>query len=121
MFRNRKVLITGGAGRIGWELVRQLLPFNPDVIRIFSRDEYKQFEMEHVFGQSDKLRFLLGDVRDKERLSYAFKDIDYIFHLAAYKQVPACEYNPFEAIQTNVIGTQNVIKEDLDNKVKKVI
>lgn len=121
MFRNKRILITGGTGSIGRELVKQLLAFDPGVIRIYSRDEYKQFEMQQEFGSAKNLRFLLGDVRDKERLSYAAKDIDYMFHLAAYKQVPACEYNPFEAIQTNVIGTQNVIKAALENQVKKVL
>ncbi len=121
MFQNKRILITGGTGSIGKELASQLLAYKPAAIRIFSRDEYKQFEMSQQLGPAKNLRFLLGDVRDMDRLSYATKDIDFIFHLAAFKQVPACEYNPFEAIQTNVIGTQNVIKAALENKVKKVL
>ncbi|MEB3102219.1 UDP-N-acetylglucosamine 4,6-dehydratase family protein [Ferviditalea candida] len=121
MFQNKRILITGGTGSIGKELAKQLLSRNPAAIRIFSRDEYKQFEMAQEFGATQKMRFLLGDVRDKDRLSYAAKDIDFIFHLAALKQVPACEYNPFEAIQTNVIGTQNVIKAALEHSATKVL
>ncbi|MGM7681445.1 polysaccharide biosynthesis protein [Cytobacillus sp. Hm23] len=121
LFEGKKILVTGGTGSIGKALVNILLTFNPTVIRVFSRDENKQFEMQEEWKAQKQLRFLLGDVRDKERLIYAMKDIDYVFHLAALKHVPACEYNPFEAVRTNVIGTQNVIEAALENKVKKVL
>lgn len=122
MYKGKKILITGGTGTIGYHLTRRLLQEDPAVIRIFSRDEYKQFKMSLDFQeQVHKLRFLIGDVRDQQRLARAMEDIDYVFHLAAMKHVPACEYNPFEAVQTNVIGTQNVIQAALQNNVKKVL
>lgn len=101
--------------------------YNPRRVIIYSRDEYKQFLVKNMFAQklsSDqfkKLRFFIGDVRDKERLYRAFKDVDYVIHAAAMKQVPACEYNPFEAIKTNIHGAQNVIDASLDRGVKKVV
>jgi FlaA1/EpsC-like NDP-sugar epimerase len=122
MYEGKKILITGGTGTIGSHLIRRLLEEKPAVIRIFSRDEYKQFEMSQALQKyTGQLRFLIGDVRDLQRLSRAMEGIDYVFHCAAMKHVPACEYNPFEAVQTNVIGTQNVIQAALDNKVKKVL
>jgi len=121
-YTDKKILITGGTGTIGQHLVRRILQDKPAVIRIFSRDEYKQFEMQQsLFEYNKTLRYLIGDVRDAERLSRAMEGIDYVFHLAAMKHVPACEYNPFEAVQTNVIGTQNVIQAAVTNKVKKVL
>ncbi|MBM6997265.1 polysaccharide biosynthesis protein [Paenibacillus sp. DXFW5] len=122
LYKDKKILITGGTGTIGSYLAKRLLADNPKVIRIFSRDEYKQFEMAQEFhGFSSRLRFLIGDVRDQQRLARAMEGIDYVFHCAAMKHVPACEYNPFEAVQTNVIGTQNVIQSALSAGVKKVI
>jgi FlaA1/EpsC-like NDP-sugar epimerase len=121
MFKNKKILVTGGTGSIGSEIVRQLLQYNPEVIRVFSRDESKQFSLQHENAEFKNLRYLIGDIRDKERLVYASKDIDYIFHAAALKHVPSCEYNPFEAVKTNVIGVQNVIEAAITNNVKKVI
>lgn len=121
-YTNKKILVTGGTGTIGQHLVRRLLQDNPAVIRIFSRDEHKQFEMQQSLQKYNrKLRYLIGDVRDANRLARAMEDIDYVFHLAAMKHVPACEYNPFEAVQTNVIGTQNVIQAALQNGVDKVL
>jgi len=121
-FTGKKILITGGTGTIGQHLVKRILEDNPAVIRIFSRDEYKQFEMQQSFqAHLKKLRFLIGDVRDLPRLIRAMEDVDYVFHLAAMKQVPACEYNPFEAVQTNVIGTQNVIQAAMQTGVNKVL
>lgn len=114
-------MVTGGTGSIGSEIVRCILKYEPKVVRIFSRDETKQFELEQDIGRPYNLRFLIGDIRDKERLKRAFNGIDIVFHAAAMKHVPACEYNPFEAVQTNVIGTQNIIDAALDNKVEKVI
>ncbi|HUC91993.1 MAG TPA: SDR family NAD(P)-dependent oxidoreductase [Paenibacillus sp.] len=122
MYGNKKILITGGTGTIGYHLTKRLLGENPAVIRIFSRDEYKQFNMSIDFQQdAKKLRFLIGDVRDYQRLLRAMEDIDYVFHLAAMKHVPFCEYNPFEAVQTNVLGTQNVIQAAIQSGVSKVL
>lgn len=120
-YTDKKILITGGTGTIGRHLIKSLLLDRPAVIRVFSRDEYKQFEMQQELKEYHNIRYLIGDVRDANRLSRAIEDIDYVFHLAAMKQVPACEYNPFEAVQTNVIGTQNVIQAAIANRVKKVL
>ncbi|WP_137743539.1 UDP-N-acetylglucosamine 4,6-dehydratase family protein [Robertmurraya siralis] len=121
MYKNKNILIIGGTGTIGRRLTKKLLEQNPKVIRIFSRDEYKQFEMQQELHRHKNIRYLIGDVRDENRLLRAMEDIDYVFHLAAMKQVPACEYNPFEAVQTNVLGTQNVIQAALTTNVKKVL
>ena len=120
MFNNKKILITGGTGSLGQALTKKLLEKNVDTIRIFSRNESDQIKMENAFNNS-KLRFLLGDIRDKERLVRATEDIDIVFHAAALKHVPKIEYNPFEAIKTNVIGSQNVIDACLANNVSKAI
>src|SRR3989338_2361820 len=118
----KTVLITGGTGSFGRACVRQLLEkHNPKSIRIFSRDELKQLEMRREFGEHPKLRFLIGDVRDLARLNRAVEGVDILFHAAALKQVPACEYNPMEAIKTNVNGAMNVINAALDNNVPRVI
>ncbi|PAF29519.1 UDP-N-acetylglucosamine 4,6-dehydratase family protein [Paenibacillus sp. 7516] len=121
MFQNKVILVTGGTGSIGSEIVRQLLLYQPKAIRIFSRDESKQFLMQHELKEYSNIRYLIGDIRDKQRLSYAMEGVDYIFHAAALKHVPACEYNPMEAVKTNVIGVQNLIEAALENNVKKVI
>lgn len=121
IYKEKKILITGGTGTIGQHLVRHLLKECPTVIRIFSRDEYKQFEMQQNLSEHNNIRYLIGDVRDANRLVRAMEDIDYVFHLAAMKHVPFCEYNPFEAVQTNVIGTQNIIQASLQAGVKKVL
>jgi FlaA1/EpsC-like NDP-sugar epimerase len=121
IFKDKKILVTGGTGSIGSEIVRRLLQYEPDVVRILSRDETKQFELEQELDNPEKVRFLIGDVRDKDRLKRAFEDIDIVFHVAAMKHVPACEFNPFEAVKTNVVGTQNVIDAALENEVEKVI
>ena len=120
-FRDKRILITGGTGSIGSELVKKLLEYNPKVIRIFSNDENAQFDLEQELKEYDNLRFLVGDVRDKERLKRATEDVDIVFHAAALKHVPSCEYNPFEAIRTNVIGTQNLLDVAMDEEVEKVI
>ncbi|NGQ95639.1 SDR family NAD(P)-dependent oxidoreductase [Brevibacillus sp. SYP-B805] len=121
-YEGKKILIIGGTGTLGQHLTRYLLRDNPRVIRILSRDEYKQYEMQQTFAEYDQqLRFLVGDVRDGQRLNRAMEDIDYVFHLAAMKHVPFCEYNPFEAVQTNIIGTQNMIQAAIQNGVKKVL
>ena len=121
LFRNKNVLITGGAGSVGQELAREILKHRPRVLRILDIDETRQFDFRRELEKFKNVRFLLGDVRDKERLRYAIEDIDIIFHAAALKHVVACEYNPFEAIKTNVLGTQNVIDVSIEEGVNKVI
>ena len=120
MFKNKKILITGGTGSLGQALTKRLLTLDVDTIRIFSRNESKQIEMESKFNDK-RLRFFLGDIRDLERLNRAFEDVDFVFHAAALKHVDKVEYNPFEAIKTNVIGSQNVIDASLHQNVEKVI
>lgn len=119
--KNSVILITGGSGSWGNELTRQLLEkFDPKEIRIFSRGEFKQVEMKRRF-HNDKIRYIVGDVRDQVRLKQATVGTDIIFHLAALKHVPVCEENPWEAVLTNIIGTQNVIEAAIENKVKRVV
>lgn len=121
-FSGKIVLITGGTGSFGKECVRKLLEeYDPASIRIYSRDELKQWEMAREFGDNPKLRFLIGDVRDADRLRRACEGVDYLIHAAALKHVPACEYNPVEAVRTNIDGAINVINAALDTNVKKVI
>ncbi len=119
-FKNKTILITGGTGSFGQKCCEILLNLKPKKIIIFSRDELKQFEMNNKF-KSKKLRFFLGDVRDKSRLELATRNVDIIIHAAALKQVPAAEYNPMECIKTNVYGAENVISASLKNNVKKVL
>ena len=120
MLSGKKILITGGTGSLGNALTSRLLKEDVDTIRIFSRNENKQNTMEAKF-KDDRLRFLLGDVRDYSRLVRAMEDIDIVFHAAALKHVPIIEYNPFEAIKTNVIGSQNVIDACLKENVEKAV
>ena len=120
MFKGKKILITGGTGSLGKALTRRLLDEEVDTIRILSRNENKQVEMDAEF-KNDKLRFFIGDVRDEKRLNTAFEDVDIVFHAAALKHVPVIEYNPFEAIKTNVIGSQNVIDACLHEDVGTVV
>jgi len=120
LFKNKKILITGGTGSLGNALTQRLLEQGVDTVRIFSRNESKQLEMESKFDD-DRLRFLIGDVRDYERLERAVEDIDIVFHAAALKHVPVIEYNPFEAIKTNVLGSQNVINACLKENIERAI
>ncbi len=120
MLKGKKILITGGTGSLGKALTKKLLGEGVETIRIFSRNERQQIEMESQFDDN-RLRFLLGDVRDYDRLLRAVEDIDIVYHAAALKHVPIIEYNPFEAIKTNVIGSQNVINACLEENVEKVI
>tara|TARA_Y100000996_G_scaffold348294_1_gene286845 strand:- start:459 stop:1463 length:1005 start_codon:yes stop_codon:yes gene_type:complete len=120
LFKNKKILITGGTGSLGNALTKRLLDDGADTIRIFSRNESKQLEMESKFND-DRLRFLIGDIRDYERLERAVEDIDIVFHAAALKHVPVIEYNPFEAIKTNILGSQNVINACLHENVERAI
>lgn len=124
MLNDKSILITGGTGSLGKKLTEIILKdYNPRRLIVFSRDELKQFEMAQKYPLENypSIRFFIGDVRDKERLNRAFQDVDYIIHAAALKQVPAAEYNPFEAVKTNILGAQNVINVAIDQKVKKVI
>lgn len=121
MFEGKKILITGGTGSLGKSLTKRLLELNVDAIRIFSRNEDKQVNMRSEFKDDDRLRFFVGDVRDLPRLNRAFEDIDIVFHTAALKHVPVIEYNPFEAVKTNVIGSQNVIDACLHEDVEMAI
>ncbi|MBU0486139.1 MAG: UDP-N-acetylglucosamine 4,6-dehydratase (inverting) [Proteobacteria bacterium] len=121
-WNKQSILLTGGTGSFGKHFCRLMLKkYNPKVIRIYSRDELKQHEMRIEFKDDKRLRFFIGDVRDGERLQRAMSGIDYVVHAAALKQVPACEYNPFEAVKTNIHGAQNVINAAIDAGVKKVI
>lgn len=123
MLNNKVILITGGTGSFGKAFTGYVLEhYDPKKIIIYSRDEYKQFIMQNEFREyKDKLRFFIGDVRDRDRLKRALENVDYVIHAAALKQVPACEYNPAEAIKTNINGAQNVIDAALDTGVKKVV
>ena len=123
MLNDKAILVTGGTGTFGKAFTRYVLEhYNPKKIIIYSRDEFKQFIMQNEFKPyADKLRFFIGDVRDRERLTRALDGVDYVIHAAALKQVPECEYNPAEAIKTNVNGAQNVIDACLDTNVKKVV
>ena len=124
LFEGKKILVTGGTGSIGSEIVKQLLDFNPKQIRVFSRDEYKQFNLQNELESQKKfplLTFLIGDVRDKERLIMAMEGIDICFHAAALKHVRYCEYNPFEAVKTNVFGTQNIVDTARMYSIEKLI
>lgn len=121
MFNNTTILITGGTGSFGQKYTKTLLErFKPKRLIIFSRDELKQYEMQQVFN-APCMRYFIGDVRDADRLKQAFKDVDYVIHAAALKQVPAAEYNPMECIKTNIHGAENVIRAAISNNVKKVI
>jgi len=120
-FKDKKILLIGGTGTVGTGLVRALLEQDVKTIRVLSRDEYKQYIMMQEMSGIKNIRFLIGDVRDKERIERAMEDINIVFHIAAMKHVPSCEYNPMEAVKTNVIGTQNVITAAINNNVEKVI
>ncbi|MBW5447393.1 SDR family NAD(P)-dependent oxidoreductase [Cohnella sp. CFH 77786] len=120
MFEGRRILVTGGTGSWGYELVRQLLPQMPAEVVVYSRNESAQVAMSRVF-EDPRLTYCIGDVRDREAMMKACEGIDIVFHLAALKHVPVCEEQPYEALKTNVIGTQNVIEAAIENKVKRVI
>lgn len=123
MLNQATILITGGTGSFGKKFVETLFErYEPKKVIIYSRDEYKQFKMRQANRAIDeKMRYFIGDVRDAERMARAFDGVDYVIHAAALKQVPACEYNPFEAVKTNVLGAQNVANTAIDRGVKKVV
>ena len=120
MYKNKKILITGGTGSLGYSLTERLLKTDVESIRILSRNETKQVSMQEKLNDS-RIRYFIGDIRDHDRLVRAFEDVDIIFHAAALKHVPIIEYNPFEAIKTNILGSQNVIDAALKQNVDKVI
>ena len=120
-FKEKVILVTGGTGTIGSELAKQLLSCEPRQVRILSREEGKQYELLQRLNHPKNLRLLIGDIRDRDRIDNAFKGVDIVLHAAAMKQVPLCEYNTFEAIKTNIIGSQNVIDVSIKNQVRKVI
>jgi UDP-N-acetylglucosamine 4,6-dehydratase len=114
----KTILITGGTGSFGSAFLEHLLAaHDPGAVRVFSRDELKQSELQRRFADDDRVRFLIGDVRDLPRLMRATRGVDVVVHAAALKQVPACEYNPFEAVQTNVLGAENVVTAAIENEV----
>ncbi len=122
MFNGSNILVTGGTGSFGQKFVSMILKkYNPNKIIIFSRDEMKQWMMEKAFQYDERIRFFIGDVRDRERLTRALEKVDYVVHAAATKIVHIAEYNPFECIKTNVNGAMNVIDAAIDCNVKKVV
>ncbi|MFC1669366.1 UDP-N-acetylglucosamine 4,6-dehydratase (inverting) [Spirochaetota bacterium] len=123
MLNDKVILITGGTGSFGNKFVERIFTlYKPKKVIIYSRDEYKQFVMRQKYLKHDKyLRYFIGDVRDRDRLSRAFEGVDYVVHAAALKQIPACEYNPFEAIKTNIHGAQNIVDAAIDKGIKKVV
>ena len=122
MLKNSSILVTGGTGSFGYSFVSLTLKkFNPKRLVIFSRDEMKQWEMEKLYKNDSRVRFFIGDVRDKDRLHRALYNIDFVVHAAATKIVPTAEYNPFECIKTNINGAMNLIDACIDQNVKKVV
>src|SRR5689334_1652326 len=109
LFENKTILVTGGAGSIGRYIVKKLLAAKPHAVRSFDHNEFAQFKLSQELKSRRELRFLMGDIRDRDRLERAMDGVDYVFHASALKHVPLCEYNPFEAVHTNVLGTQNVL------------
>jgi len=119
--KDKTVLITGGSGSIGSHLVKVLIDSDCRSIRVLSNNEHELYLLERKFGKSEKMRYLLGDIRDKNRLNIAAKEVDIVFHAAALKHVPLCETNPFDAVQTNVIGTQNMLEASISADVEKFV
>jgi len=119
-YEDKIILVTGGTGSIGSEIVKKLVKLNPQIVRVLDNNETSLFELEQELN-SEKIRTFIGDIRDKERLKRAFEHVDIVFHAGALKHVSLCEYNPFDAVKTNVLGTQNVLNAALDMNVKKVI
>ena len=119
-YKGKKILVTGGSGSIGHKIVEELLKYDVDVVRVFDNNETALFDLEQDLNSS-KIRLFVGDIRNSKRLKMAFKDVDIVFHAAAYKHVPLCEYNPVDAVETNVGGTQNIIEAANYCGVEKVV
>ncbi len=120
--QDKIVLITGGTGSFGTAFVKRLLAeHEPTAVRVYSRDELKQYNLQRATGGDERLRCLIGDIRDAERLRYATRDVDVVIHAAALKQVPACEYNPFEAVKTNINGAENIVTAAIANDVPRTL
>ena len=120
-FKNKVILITGGTGSIGLGLIKQLIKFKPRQIRIFSNDENSIVEVKESIGDRNIFQFMVGDVRDRDRLQLAIRNVDIVFHAAAMKHIDICEQNPFDAVKTNVIGTSNILETSIIENVSKVI
>ncbi|MCI4666997.1 MAG: polysaccharide biosynthesis protein [Bacteroidia bacterium] len=120
LFEGKDILVTGGCGSIGSEIVKQLIPFDPKRVRVLDNSESGHFNLNQKI-KSNRIRNLIGDVRDRDRILRAAEGVDYIFHAAALKHVPFCEYNPFEAVYTNVIGTKHVVEAAIENNVQKMV
>ena len=124
MLNNKRILVTGGTGSFGQNFIETVLKkYKPKKLIVYSRDEQKQFRLQQKWNESETtpMRYLVGDVRDLDRLSFAMRDVDIVVHAAAMKHVPIAEYNPFEAVKTNILGAQNVIDSSIANDVTKVI
>ncbi|MBU9723455.1 MULTISPECIES: polysaccharide biosynthesis protein [Bacillaceae] len=120
-YKNKNILVTGGSGSIGEYIVAELLKFKPKLILVLNKDDSKQYLMKQKYGNMKNIQFYLADIRNYQDVEYATRDMDYVFHAAALKQVPICEDHPIEAVKTNIIGSENVIKASISNKVKKVV
>jgi len=120
-FKGKKILITGGTGSIGIGLIKQLVKYKPDAIRVLSNDENSIFELKRIVGNNPIFTYMIGDIRDKDRMSLAIRHIDIVFHAAAMKHIDLCEQNPFDAVQTNVLGTSNLLEAALIENVSKFI
>ena len=120
-FKNKSILITGGTGSIGIGLIKELNQYQPKTIRILTNDENSLFELKEKFGERKNMTYIIGDVRDKQRLDVALRNIDIVFHAAAMKHVDICEQNPFDAVKTNVYGTSNIIEASLVENISKFI
>ena len=120
MFKNKCLLITGGTGSFGNAVLDKFIDSDINEIRIFSRDEKKQDDMRRKF-QNDKIKYFIGDVRDENSIDQAMKDVNFVFHAAALKQVPSCEFYPMEAVKTNIVGTENMLNSAIKNNIEKVI
>ncbi len=120
IFEGKDILVTGGCGSIGFEIVKQLLKYNPERVRVFDNNEDGHFRMNQEI-KSDRIRNLIGDIRDRERVKRAMNGVDIVFHAAALKHVPFCEYNPFEAVSTNVIGTKNLVDAAINEQIERFI
>ncbi len=120
-FKRKNILITGGTGSIGISLAKQLIKYNPKEIRIFSNDENSIFEAKENLGVNHIYKFMVGDVRDKDRLNLAIRNVDIVYHTAAMKHIEICEDNPFDAVKTNVVGTSNILEASIIEGIEKFV